>query len=132
MNSQFHLDRVLDPQFTMPYGPELEQVAFLSITLLPRAHSEMVTLNFLAEIPLTTPELHQRIQEHMALRFASVHSLTLEFRFTRTLQLTKRIICCELTVPNQHNLKGKSTHRQILQYLHRWGLYDGHPDAGAT
>jgi hypothetical protein len=133
MNGQFQLDRVLDPQFTMPHGPELEQVAFFAITLLPMSYSQMVTLTFLAEIPLTTAYLHQRIQAHVPLRYASVHSLVLEFRFPEEeLPLLGRAIYCELTAPNQHNLEGQSAHRQILQYLHRWGLYDGNPVTGFT
>ena len=133
MKGRFYLDRVLDPDFNVPHGPELEQVAYLSITLIPMAHSQMVTLNFLADIPLTTAELHWRIREHTPLAYLTVHHLVLEFRFAGDeLPCSQRTMCCELTTPNQHNLTDTPEHQQILQYLHRWGLYDGNPNAGCT
>ena len=133
MNGRFCLDRVLDPDFHMPHGPELEQVAFLSVTLIPAACSQMLTLDFLADIPSTTVALHQRIQEHIPLAYLDVYHLVLEFRFAEDeIPNTQRVICCELTTPNQHNLIDVLQHQPILQYLHRWGLYDGDPNAGFT
>lgn len=124
MDSRFDLDRVLAPDFQMVHGPELEQVRILSITLIPATYEEMLSLEFLANVPMSTSALHKRIAQRMPMAYVHVHRLCMEFRFCSGFgEPEERIVGCLLTAPDQHNLPDGPTTELIWQLFLRWGLY---------
>lgn len=135
MDSRFDLDRVLDPEFQMQHGPEVIRKSFLSVTVVPLADNEALTLTFLSDIPVNAPELRKRIESHTPLEYLHVHRLVMEFWLPLSQdagngsEVTNHRIYTELIAPSTHNLASNPNSYVIWQLLLRWGLYDGSPYA---
>lgn len=129
-----NLDLLMDPQFHMAYGPELERVIIKSVTVSIPSLARTITLEFSTEAPEDIPELHQQFQ-HYNLPLEQIIIIRVKFNFKFNAALlngSRGSVTSYLAVPNAHNLSDKPLHHRVMAYFKQWGLYQPSADETPT